>query len=52
LSIVFVLKIAIELYKTNILNLNKFFYKEIINIVELEEICALKLLIATSLNIY
>jgi len=49
---VFVLKIAIELRKINILNLNKFFYKKIINIIKLEEICALKLLIAISLNIY
>ncbi len=46
------LKIAIELYKTNALNLDKFFYKKIISAVESEEICILKLLIATDLNIY
>ncbi len=34
------------------LNFNKFFYKKIINAIKLEEICALKLLIAIDLNIY
>jgi len=47
-----VLKIAVELYKTNILNLEQFFYKEIRSVVKTEKICALKLLIATDLNIY
>ncbi len=46
------LKIAVELYKTNILNLEQFFYKEIRSVVKTEKICALKLLIATDLNIY
>ncbi len=45
------LKIAIELYKTSLLNLNQFFYKEIKSIVKLEKICVLKLLIAIDLNI-
>ncbi len=49
---IFVLKIAVELYKTNILNLEQFFYKEIRSVVKTEKICALKLLIATDLNIY
>ncbi len=52
MDIVFVFKIAIKLYKTSALNLDKFFYKKIINIVKSEEICTLKLLIATDLNIY
>ncbi len=34
------------------LNLEQFFYKKIRNIVKTEEICTLKLLIATDLNIY
>jgi len=52
LNNIFVLKIAVELYKTNILNLEQFFYKEIRSVVKTEKICALKLLIATDLNIY
>ncbi len=34
------------------LNLEQFFYKEIKNVINIKEICALKLLIATSLNVY
>jgi len=49
---VFVLKIAIELRKTNALNLDEFFYKEMINVVKLKEIRALKLLITINLNVY
>jgi len=52
LNNIFVLKIAIKLYKTNILNLEQFFYKEIKSIVEIKEICVLKLLNAINLNIY
>ncbi len=48
----FVLKIAIELRKTNALNLEQSFYKEIRSAIKTREICALKLLIAINLNVY
>jgi len=41
-----------ELCETNALNLKQFFYKEIRSVVETKEIRALKLLIATSLNVH
>jgi len=47
-----VLKIAVKLRKTNALNFNQFFYKEIRSVVKSEKICILKLLIATDLNVY
>jgi len=47
-----VFKIAIKLYKTNILNFEQSFYKEIRSIIKTKEICVLKLLIAINLNIY
>jgi hypothetical protein len=46
------LKIAMELCETNALNLKQFFYKEIRSVVKTKEIRALKLLIATSLNVH
>ncbi len=46
------LKIAIELYKTNMLNFKQFFYKKIKSIVKTKKICILKLLITINLNIY
>lgn len=46
------LKIAVKLRKTNALNFNQFFYKEIRSVVKSEKICILKLLIATDLNVY
>jgi len=48
----FVLKIAIELYKTNALNLEQFFYKKIRNVIKIKKNCILKLLIAIDLNVY
>jgi len=41
-----------ELCETNALNLKQFFYKEIRSVVKTKEIRALKLLIATSLNVH
>jgi len=47
-----VFKIVVELYKTSALNFEQFFYKEIRSTIKIEEIYALKLLIATNLDIY
>lgn len=41
-----------KLHKTNALNLEQFFYKEIRSIVKTKEIYTLKLLIVIDLNVY
>lgn len=46
------LKIAIKLHKTNVLNFEQFFYKKIRSIVKIKEIRTLKSLIAINLNVY
>ncbi len=52
LGIVFVLKIAMELRETSALNLDESFYEGMISAVESGEIRALKLLIATGLDVH
>lgn len=46
------LKIAIKLRETNVLNFDQSFYEEMKSVVKLKEICALKLLIKNDLNVH
>jgi len=46
------LKIVVKLHKISALNLKSSFYEDLRNVVKIKKICVLKMLIATSLNIY
>jgi len=46
------LKIVVKLHKTSALNLESSFYEDLRSVVKTRKIYALKMLIATSLNIY
>ena len=46
------LKIVVKLQKASVLNLELYFYKDLRNVAKTENICTLKILINTDLNIY
>lgn len=48
----FVLKVVMKLHETSALNLESYFYKDLRSIAKIKTICALKMLIATSLNVH